>query len=194
MTRLFLRDPVSAVKPTSAAGEELVLPKPLGRACFWITWSDLVGAGYANFFNPDEVGDYRFVSSVDDADFIVLSGVETVFGSDLFFDFEVSGDSSALDPYLKAAAERNLPMIVSNPDNFVVRPDGSRAHLTGLLATRYAELGGTPWYFGKPYPSSFAAARAALPEGRLAHVGDSLEHDIAGANAAGVDSIWVVDT
>ena len=153
-----------------------------------------MGKGYTNFFNPDDVGEYKFVSSVDDADFIMLSGVETVFGTDLFCDFEKSGDSSALDPYLRAAAERKLPMIVGNPDNFVVRPDGSRAHLTGLLATRYAELGGTPWYFGKPYASSFAAARAALPEGRLAHVGDSLEHDIAGANAAGVDSVWVVET
>ena len=75
----------------------------------------------------------------------MLSGVETVWGTEVFCDFERSADSSALDPFLRAAADRGLPMLVANPDKFVMRPDGSKVNLTGLLAERYAEFGGTPW-------------------------------------------------
>lgn len=56
-------------------------------------------------------------------------------------------------------------------------------------------------HFGKPNPQHFHAclknlgynldANAKSIPG-VAHVGDSLEHDVAGANAAGIDSIFVL--
>ena len=48
-------------------------------------------------------------------------------------------------------------------------------------------------YYGKPHPAAFEAALASLgvPPSRVLHVGDSLLHDVAGAHAAGVDSLFV---
>ena len=45
----------------------------------------------------------------------------------------------------------------------------------------------------KPDPRIFGRALAALDSvpGRSAHVGDSLEHDVAGARAAGMVSVWL---
>jgi putative hydrolase of the HAD superfamily len=45
----------------------------------------------------------------------------------------------------------------------------------------------------KPDPEIFhaALALAAVPAGQALHVGDSLEHDVAGARAAGVAAVWL---
>lgn len=56
-------------------------------------------------------------------------------------------------------------------------------------------MGGTVKYFGKPYKAGFDACLSLLPPqldaSRVLHVGDSLDHDIAGANNAGVHSLFV---
>lgn len=46
-------------------------------------------------------------------------------------------------------------------------------------------------WLGKPYPEIYAFARRLLGPGRLLAVGDSLEHDIAGAAAAGLETALV---
>mmetsp|Transcript_16934 Transcript_16934/g.33040 ORF Transcript_16934/g.33040 Transcript_16934/m.33040 type:complete len:133 (-) Transcript_16934:61-459(-) len=62
-------------------------------------------------------------------------------------------------------------------------------------------MGGIVYHFGKPNPRHFLACLdnigisynselQTIPG--VAHVGDSLEHDVAGANAAGIDSVFVV--
>jgi FMN phosphatase YigB (HAD superfamily) len=57
-------------------------------------------------------------------------------------------------------------------------------------------LGGTVVRFGKPHKKHFQACIrklvGGLPKERFVHVGDSMHHDIAGANAAGVDSLFAV--
>lgn len=47
----------------------------------------------------------------------------------------------------------------------------------------------------KPEPEPFERALATLgvEPGETAHVGDSLTADVAGANAAGLDSVWLAD-
>ncbi len=49
------------------------------------------------------------------------------------------------------------------------------------------------YYFGKPHEEHFHAClrELQLDPDRVAHVGDSLHHDIAGANAAGIPSIFI---
>ena len=48
-------------------------------------------------------------------------------------------------------------------------------------------------YFGKPHVPHFEACirDLGLEKGRVAHVGDSLHHDVAGANASGISSVFV---
>ena len=86
-------------------------------------------------------------------------------------------------------------MICANPDYSVVLPDGSTGYMPGNIARRYEELGGAVTYYGKPHPPAFAACRRLLGDGvppeRVLHVGDSMAHDVAGANRAGVDSALV---
>eukprot|EP00968_Pinguiococcus_pyrenoidosus_P018553 scaffold1951_cov258-Pinguiococcus_pyrenoidosus.AAC.22 len=55
------------------------------------------------------------------------------------------------------------------------------------------ELGGKVKYYGKPNASIFEVAMRELdvPKSRIAHVGDSLHHDVQGAANAGVDSIFI---
>ena len=86
-------------------------------------------------------------------------------------------------------------MICANPDFQVTLPSGSVGYMPGVIASAYEELGGTVSYFGKPHPPAYAEALKLLgPEvlrSRVLMVGDSLLHDIAGANAAGIDSLLV---
>ena len=96
------------------------------------------------------------------------------------------------EPVLQAAADRDLPMICVNPDLLVIRL-GVQEPCAGALAARYEELGGRVRYFGKPYPDVYdlALAKLDLPRARVVAIGDGLATDIAGADAAGLDSVLV---
>ncbi len=98
----------------------------------------------------------------------------------------------AHEPVLQAAAARGLPMICVNPDLLVIRL-GVQEPCAGALAARYEALGGRLRYFGKPYPDVYnlTLARLDLPPARVLAVGDGLATDIAGANAAGLDSVLI---
>jgi HAD superfamily hydrolase (TIGR01459 family) len=99
---------------------------------------------------------------------------------------------------LTAAAARELPMICANPD-IVVNWGGRMIWCAGALAEIYAELGGNVVYGGKPHApiyrlamSAIASARGApVEKSRVLAIGDGLKTDIAGANAEGVDALFV---
>ena len=117
------------------------------------------------------------------------NGKETPLGG-----YMQTGDmTTVIDPILKKCAERKLPMVCANPDFIMVKPDGSTAHMPGTIAKRYEELGGSCISFGKPHAPHFEAcvAELGLPKDKVVHVGDSLHHDIAGANATGIASVFV---
>lgn len=97
------------------------------------------------------------------------------------------------DPLLSAAAERRLPMVCANPDLEVLRGD-KREICAGALAARYEGFGGAVYYHGKPYPAIYAASLARLgidDPARVLAIGDSFRTDIAGAVAAGMDSLFI---
>ena len=88
-----------------------------------------------------------------------------------------------------------LPMVCANPD--LVVHVGDRLEIcAGTLAARYAELGGRVSYHGKPHPAVYSEAFRAIgspaPSRTLA-IGDGLRTDIAGANAVGIDSLFLAD-
>lgn len=134
-------------------------------------WSDDVidGLGYA------PVGD------IAEAEFLLGIGLD-----------EGCNTVEAHEPVLQAAAARDLPMICVNPDLVVIRL-GVQEPCAGALAARYEELGGRVHYFGKPHPEVYDLALAALglPPTRVLAVGDGLATDIAGAVAAGLDSLLI---
>ncbi|MCB8880336.1 TIGR01459 family HAD-type hydrolase [Acidisoma cellulosilytica] len=100
---------------------------------------------------------------------------------------------------LAEPARRGVPCLCGNPDRLMVLGDGSLAPAPGQIAEIYAEMGGSVVWVGKPhaalYEAAFAELRAILGRNfapdRIWAVGDSLEHDIAGAAALGCRSILV---
>jgi HAD superfamily hydrolase (TIGR01459 family) len=94
---------------------------------------------------------------------------------------------------LAAMKARGLTMLCANPDLVVHR--GSRlVYCAGTLAQAYEKLGGEVIYYGKPHLPVYRAALAAAgnPKRPLA-VGDGLLTDIKGANAAGLDVLFIAD-
>ncbi len=97
---------------------------------------------------------------------------------------------------LEAAKARGLRLICVNPDIVVQR--GTRLiYCAGAIARLYEEMGGRAVYYGKPHKPIFAAVLAKAREyGKAAHplvVGDGLKTDIKGANAAGLDALFIMD-
>lgn len=94
---------------------------------------------------------------------------------------------------LAAMKARGLVMLCANPD-LVVHRGPRLLYCAGSLAQAYEALGGGVVYYGKPHLPIYAAALAAAgnPKSPLA-VGDGLVTDIRGANAAGLDVLFIAD-
>ena len=98
------------------------------------------------------------------------------------------------DGVLQAAAARGLPCLCTNPDRTML-VEGGTAPGAGRIAERYAELGGAVTWIGKPHPRIYEAALARLgllAGPRILAIGDSLEHDVAGAHRAGCRAALVL--
>jgi HAD superfamily hydrolase (TIGR01459 family) len=97
-----------------------------------------------------------------------------------------------------AAIERDLEMICANPDIVVQRGD-KLIYCGGALAQLYESLGGGVTMAGKPYPAIYALS-LEMANGALGHavdpakvlcIGDGLPTDVRGANARGLDVLFV---
>ncbi|MBX3569474.1 MAG: TIGR01459 family HAD-type hydrolase [Rhizobiaceae bacterium] len=126
--------------------------------------------------------DVRLCENAAEADLVLLSGSE--------------GDRITLDDYralLAPAAKRNVPLICTNPDKIMLTPVGPRFG-SGRVAELYEAMGGTVTWIGKPFPQIYAAALSDLGVSNVSDVvcvGDSVEHDIAGAHGAGLQAALV---
>lgn len=106
------------------------------------------------------------------------------------------GDRFELDHYnrlLTKAARTGVPCLCTNPDKVMLTPAGPRFG-AGRIAELYEALGGAVTYIGKPFPAIYQAALVASGDAVKSSViciGDSVEHDIAGAASAGLASALV---
>lgn len=99
---------------------------------------------------------------------------------------------------LTLAAERGLPMICVNPDIVVQRGD-RLIYCGGALAQLYEQLGGAVHMAGKPHPPIYELALAEgervlgrpLDRARVLCVGDGVVTDVRGANAQGLDALFI---
>ncbi|MGJ4931131.1 TIGR01459 family HAD-type hydrolase [Bradyrhizobium sp. HKCCYLS2038] len=147
-----------------------------GNACFLIT--------RGNDGSLVEGLDLALVTDTRDADFILLGGL----------------DDDLAEPDLwrerfRQAAARRVPMICANPDLMMFGATGL-VPAPGTLARAYEWLGGPVSFVGKPYQPIFAAALEQLggvDPHRVLMIGDSLDHDVAGARAMGLQSLLLAD-
>ncbi|MEM7046716.1 MAG: TIGR01459 family HAD-type hydrolase [Pseudomonadota bacterium] len=91
---------------------------------------------------------------------------------------------------LQRALAQRLKIYCSNPDLASPRPDGLVIS-PGALAHDYQKKGGEVIFYGKPHRPLFDSLQTALGAQRIVMVGDSLDHDIQGAQNAGWDSVLV---
>ena len=147
--------------------------KALGERCYMFTWEG----------DKSMIDDLPLVEAdgVEDADFILNSGTPS----------DSTGPDS-LHLILQRAAVRDLPMICTNPDFVSKGPDGELSLCPGTTARQYLELGGRVDYRGKPHAPVYQKCFALTP-GHVSAlaIGDSLYHDIGGANNAGIDSLFI---
>ncbi|MEL6267520.1 MAG: TIGR01459 family HAD-type hydrolase, partial [Pseudomonadota bacterium] len=102
---------------------------------------------------------------------------------------DLATEAAALAPL----AARGVPCLCANPDRIMYAGDAT-APGPGALAEAYAAAGGPVEMIGKPGRAIFEATLAALATAdpaRALMIGDSLEHDIAGAQAVGMATMLV---
>jgi HAD superfamily hydrolase (TIGR01459 family) len=94
---------------------------------------------------------------------------------------------------LAPAARRGTPCLCLNPDKIMITPQGL-AFGAGRIGELYEDLGGTVIWIGKPHRAIYEVAlgRAGDPDpADVVGIGDSMEHDIAGAASIGAASALV---
>lgn len=123
---------------------------------------------------------FEEVERIGEADFILCAGTD-------------QQDLSWYEPALVEGLARDLPMICANPDRVSVQPDGSLKMCPGAIAEVYEQRGGRVRWHGKPTLEVYEmCGEIAGGLGRAIGVGDSLIHDIKGANDAGIDSLLIL--
>ncbi|KAL2627471.1 hypothetical protein AAZV13_07G175100 [Glycine max] len=154
----------------------------LGRSCIHFTWN---GRGAI----PLEGLDLRVVENVEEAEFVLAHGTEALGNAD---GSSCSMKLEDMERILELCAAKGIPMVVANPDYVTVEARDLRV-MPGTLAAKYEKLGGEVKWMGKPdeiiYKSAMAMAGTDVSD--CIAVGDSFHHDIKGANAAGIESVFI---
>src|SRR5690606_1335554 len=118
--------------------------------------------------------------------------------------FAISGlnrDDETPEDYagvLREAKARDLDFICANPD-IVVQHGNRMIWCAGAIARDYEAIGGKVIMAGKPFPPIYELARKELAAiagreikpARILCIGDGVVTDIAGANAQGLDSLFI---
>lgn len=174
------------------------------KKCLWLTWR--YGADKQEYL--EGIPGLQLVSSCAEADFVLLQGCEVLFGgtaSERQVSFRQDGNFGCIEDLLRECAARRLPMLCANPDYVIITPEGRKEFMPGNWARRYSQLleeispglsKELVTLFGKPGAKAFGEAVQRLRDlgcSRICHVGDSLEHDVAGALAAGIDVVFIAD-
>jgi len=195
----------------------------------WDVLEDLIRTGRKKAFvlgsgNGDEEYvescGWTLVESIREADLIIARGTFTIYedssstdgsGSIISKDEDGGAYDQALQEALKIAAERRVPMLVTNPDK--VRPDKDLSPMPGSIADSYEKLlGGNDTgdgdgdgdggqlvkRIGKPFPEVYNLAlglesgtNTESTSGSAIMVGDALETDVKGGIRADCSTLWV---
>lgn len=167
-------------------------------------WSDPSRRNVFCFGSGDGDDDYLTscgwkLSPMNEADLIVARGTFTIDDGRSVIHKTKDGEEKywkAFDEQIRMAAERRLPMIVSNPDK--IRPDADKSPMPGTIGDAYeTALGGDDAQLvkriGKPFEDVYEIALRNRERSRACMIGDALETDVTGGVSQGIDSIWVVN-
>ncbi|KAG7380276.1 hypothetical protein PHYPSEUDO_007586 [Phytophthora pseudosyringae] len=140
------------------------------------------------------------IVGLDRAQFLLVEGVQQVCYSDrvdeaLQTDYRhTNRANAAINEFLRGGMERKLPLLCPNADEVGVVADDRFVYMGGGIAKLYKAMGGEVLCFGKPTKEHFDVCLRlanATDKSNVVHIGDSLHHDIQGAESVGVDSIFI---
>lgn len=142
---------------------------------------------------------FELASSAEEADMVLATGLDVCFqGTSSETEIGLATDSEdwgAARHLVETAVSKGLPLLCGNPDQKMVRADGTFVNCPGLLRNEYLRLGGKDApLFGKPAAPIFIEAKERMKEfgaTTLCHIGDSIFYDIGGAHAAGLPALFV---
>ena len=126
---------------------------------------------------------YNFVSNIKMANFIL--------GCTLF------DNTKPIDyiPILKDALDRNLIMFCANPDFVSIEKNNEKnIFCMGTVADLYNHMGGKVVILGKPSQEIYEYSCRKIKDfnkSKIVAIGDSLDHDILGANNFKIDSVLI---
>src|SRR6195952_5316841 len=128
------------------------------------------------------------IGPLEQADYIICTGL---------FDDETESAEDYRAMMLQAR-EHKLPLICANPDIVVERGD-RLIYCAGAIAELYRELGGEVVFYGKPPRPVYQRAMELAGErqhhpielSKVLAIGDSVRTDLKGAQAFGIDCLFV---
>ncbi len=151
--------------------------KKLKKNCYYLyDETKNEGAEYIS-----ELKKFNFIKDIKDADFILAT--------------TINDKMKTLDymPILELALKKNIPLICANPD-FETLENDSLTICMGTIAELYKSLGGNIFILGKPKKDIYIESTKQMKEldkSKILAVGDSIYHDIQGANLFGIDSVLI---
>ena len=127
---------------------------------------------------------FNFVSNVNDSNFILAC---TPFENTEPMDYI---------PILKDALRLNLIMFCANPDFVTIENNNNNNNIfcMGTIADLYDHMGGRVIILGKPSKQIYLESCKKIKNldlSKIVAIGDSLDHDILGANNFGIDSVLI---
>ncbi|CAL7963703.1 hypothetical protein MIDIC_70061 [Alphaproteobacteria bacterium] len=130
---------------------------------------------------------FEVASSVKEADYLIMLA------------YSQPNDNmpmSRWDDVLHLAAEMSLPCLCPYPDVAPYHTKQKRIYTPGFYAQHYQQMNSCMVYnFGKPYKETYDFAISSLgvdvSSSKILVIGDSMVHDIAGANNIGADSLLI---
>ena len=126
---------------------------------------------------------FNFVSKVNDANFILAC---TPFENTEPIDYV---------PILKDAVDMNLLMFCANPDFVTIEKNNYKnMYCMGTIADLYDHMGGRVVILGKPSKEIYKVSCKKIEDfnkSKIVAIGDSLDHDILGANNFNIDSVLI---
>ena len=162
--------------------------------CAHVTWNERGAITLGEEFNEwIEIVD----ETSEDFDFVLIHGTEA-FGRGDDRDC-VSVDVQRVKEFIeRVAREGAAPPVIANPD-FVTVSGDALVTMPGTLGKWYAEARGTATaegmvaLMGKPDAIIYKTllGKIGRESGAVIAVGDSMEHDVAGARRAGIDTLFI---
>lgn len=134
-------------------------------------------------------------AEMQDVTLVVSQGADAIAVGEEIIPME----DNQMEKLVLKCAEKNMEMLCTNPD-MVAQYGKELAKMPGFYAELYEKAGGTVTRTGKPEPVFYEFCMEVIQElydgkpvdrSRILAIGDSMAHDVMGANNAGIDVLFV---